>query len=744
MKASVPFRSSGVPFLSRTAFLQSRTELTVPQKVFFSRAKHAESAIDGSFSLRLVPPTLLAAEKEEAKAVLTLFLKKQGLSNAVAARTINKSDLFVDHLVSRLHSVHKSRYLVGRELTTLEIRDALIPYLETLLDEYGPILVDVVENFPDPPVKEKSEENVQKQPLAENSVASVSPSTPSVDSRKLKALARVSDVSPTGKLPSHIVYLIELGMELEAIREVIRKFPAFAYYSLEGKIKPVVEFLLDLGIRGRQEAMGESHIPLPPLLTYSRQKLKATVDFLYEMGLSADNVSKVLTRCPNIISYSVEDKLRPTADYFRSLGVDVALLLHRSPQTFGLSIEGNLKPVTEFFLERGYSLGDVATMISRYGALYTFSLPENLMPKWEFFLTMVYPKSELIKFPQYFGYSLEDRIKPRYETMRKCGVQFPHRRRKLPIAWRNMSTAAQSFNGNLKVEDVVVLSSFQLVNKVNKLYSMMLFGRVLFNDLYAVNLILANQNMMIISQKALAGLRRINLEGLRWRIFDAKGQVLGRLASQISTVVQGKDKPTYTPNRDEGDMCIVINAKDVCVTGRKMTDKFYHWHTGYIGHLKERSLKDQMAKDPTEVIRKAVLRMLPRNKLRDDRDRKLRIFAESEHPFGDRPLEPYVMPARQVREMRPRARRAMIRAQKKAEQQEQGGLSFVWLSAYTLLLQYLMNTKMLESALCAWLGIQLEMTSNDSVEMDKIPLLVYPLDSVESDLVDVLQSCLRI
>ncbi|KAH1195221.1 50S ribosomal protein L13 [Glycine max] len=146
-------------------------------------------------------------------------------------------------------------------------------------------------------------------------------------------------------------------------------------------------------------------------------------------------------------------------------------------------------------------------------------------------------------------------------------------------------------------------------------------------------------------KKAAAGLRRINLDGLRWRVFDAKGQVLGRLASQIATVVQGKDKPTYTPNRDDGDM--------------------------YIGHLKQRTLKDQMAKDPTEVIRKAVLRMLPRNKLRDDRDRKLRIFPGSEHPFVDRPLEPYVMPPRSVREMRPRARRAMIRAQKKAEQQQQ-------------------------------------------------------------------------
>jgi len=175
-------------------------------------------------------------------------------------------------------------------------------------------------------------------------------------------------------------------------------------------------------------------------------------------------------------------------------------------------------------------------------------------------------------------------------------------------------------------------------------------------------------------KKALAGLRRINLEGLRWRIFDAKGQVLGRLASQISTVIQGKDKPTYAPNRDDGDMCIVLNAKDICVTGRKLTDKVYYWHTGYVGHLKERSLKDQMAKDPTEVIRKAVMRMLPRNKLRDDRDRKLRIFAGGEHPFSDRPLEPYVMPPRQVREFRPRVRRAMIRAEKKAEQQKQGGM----------------------------------------------------------------------
>lgn len=307
-------------------------------------------------------------------------------------------------------------------------------------------------------MKERTEEIPQSPATKESSVTFVSPSDALLDSKKLKALARVSEISSTGKLPPHITYLVELGMDLEAIREVIRRFPAFAYYSLDRKIKPVVEFLLDLGISKsdiptiiskRPQLCGislsENLIPtmtfleklgvdkrqwakviyrFPALLTYSRLKLKGTVDFLYEVGLSAENVGKVLTRCPNIISYSVDDKLRPTVEYFNSLGVDVALLLQRSPQTFGLSIEANLMPLTEFFLKNGYSIEDVRTMISRYGALYTFSLASNLIPKWEFFLTMDYPKSELVKFPQYFGYSLEDRIKPRYAIVKEKGVKL--------------------------------------------------------------------------------------------------------------------------------------------------------------------------------------------------------------------------------------------------------------------------------------------------------------------------------
>ncbi|CAK9320327.1 unnamed protein product [Citrullus colocynthis] len=445
MRAASAVRFARIFFMPNGSLITTqRVQVSFPRKLFSCRAKF-DSEIDGSANLKVVSPALLTAEKEEAKAVLTLFLKKQGLSNAIAARTINKSDLFIDHLVLRLHLIHKSRYLVGRELTTLEIRDALNPYLESLFEEHGTHLVHAVENFPNPPIKEKTATTVP-----------VSNST--IDTRKLRAISRVSEIGPTGKLRPQVLYLIEHGLNLDQIIEITRRFPAFPYYSLEGKIKPVIEFFLDLGVpksdipvilHKRPQLCGisltENLKPtmiflenlgvdkkkwakviyrFPALLTYSKQKVEATTSFLYEMGLSEESVGKILTRCPNIISYSIEEKLRPTAEYFHSLGVDVAVLLYRSPQTFGLSIEANLKPVTQFFFERGYSMEDVRTMISRYGALYTFSLAENLVPKWDFFLTMGYSKSELIKFPQYFGYSLQGRIKPRYAIMKQSQVML--------------------------------------------------------------------------------------------------------------------------------------------------------------------------------------------------------------------------------------------------------------------------------------------------------------------------------
>lgn len=421
-----------------------RVQLKIFQRFFICKAKTYEPAVAGDFDFAAIPSSLLAAEREEAKAVLSLFLREQGLSNAVAARIINKSDCFIDHLISKLHTIHKSRYLVGRELTTLEIRSALVPYLKSLLEEHGDVLVDVVESFPNPPGSKRSV------------LTSVTVTGPS--SKKERAIARVSQRSPEGLLPKHVLYLMDLGMDLDQIKGIVRRFPAFAYYNLDRKIKPVVEFFLELGVPPsdiptilykRPQLCGisfsENLKPMmsylesfgvdnsqwakviyrfPALLTYSRQKVKASVDYLSELGVSEKKIGKILTRCPHIISYSVEDKLKPTVDYFRSMGIDVASLIHKCPQTFGLSIEANLKPVTKFFLDKGYSIEEVGIMVYRYGSLYTFSLSDNLIPKWNFFLTMEYPRSELVKFPHYFGYSLEDRTKPRYRRVKECGVRI--------------------------------------------------------------------------------------------------------------------------------------------------------------------------------------------------------------------------------------------------------------------------------------------------------------------------------
>ena len=120
----------------------------------------------------------------------------------------------------------------------------------------------------------------------------------------------------------------------------------------------------------------------------------------------------------------------------------------------------------------------------------------------------------------------------------------------------------------------------------------------------------------------------------QWHLIDAKDQVLGRMATGIATLLMGKHKPTYLPNIDSGDYVVVINAKHVALTGSKRKKKLYRWHTGYPGGLKEASAETLLEKKPEEVVRKAVLRMLPKNRLRSERARKLRIFADEKHTHG--------------------------------------------------------------------------------------------------------------
>ena len=133
----------------------------------------------------------------------------------------------------------------------------------------------------------------------------------------------------------------------------------------------------------------------------------------------------------------------------------------------------------------------------------------------------------------------------------------------------------------------------------------------------------------------IARIKNVVTDGLRYRLADARGEVLGRFAACVSRVLQGKDKPTYEPHRAEGDVVVVTNAKDIVLTGRKLEDKKYYRHTGYVGNLVTRTAKEMMEREPTFLIRKAVERMLPKNKLRKDMMRKLRVFPGETHAFDD-------------------------------------------------------------------------------------------------------------
>jgi large subunit ribosomal protein L13 len=117
-----------------------------------------------------------------------------------------------------------------------------------------------------------------------------------------------------------------------------------------------------------------------------------------------------------------------------------------------------------------------------------------------------------------------------------------------------------------------------------------------------------------------------------WYVVDAEGQTLGRLASEIAKVLRGKHKPIYTPHLDTGDFVVVINAEKVHVTGRKMDQKMYYRHSGYPGGLTAVTLRDQLQKHPTRVIRSAVKGMLPHNRLGRAMMRKLKVYAGDAHP----------------------------------------------------------------------------------------------------------------
>jgi len=129
----------------------------------------------------------------------------------------------------------------------------------------------------------------------------------------------------------------------------------------------------------------------------------------------------------------------------------------------------------------------------------------------------------------------------------------------------------------------------------------------------------------------------------RWYLVDADGKTLGRLATRVADTLRGKDKPQYTPHIDTGDFVVVVNAEKVAVTGDKLDKKRYYRHSGYPGGIRSRTLREELERRPTEVVRKAVKGMLPRNRLGRAQLTKLKVYAGPDHPHEAQAPQPLAL-----------------------------------------------------------------------------------------------------
>jgi large subunit ribosomal protein L13 len=131
----------------------------------------------------------------------------------------------------------------------------------------------------------------------------------------------------------------------------------------------------------------------------------------------------------------------------------------------------------------------------------------------------------------------------------------------------------------------------------------------------------------------------------RWLLIDATDQVVGRLAVQIANIIRGKHRPEYTPHVDTGEFVVVVNAEKVRFTGNKLETKTYHWYTRYPGGLKEARARDLITTHPDRILREAVRRMVPRNRLGRQQMTKLKIYAGPNHPHqAQQPVELKLVP----------------------------------------------------------------------------------------------------
>src|SRR5699024_6706251 len=127
----------------------------------------------------------------------------------------------------------------------------------------------------------------------------------------------------------------------------------------------------------------------------------------------------------------------------------------------------------------------------------------------------------------------------------------------------------------------------------------------------------------------------------KWFVVDAEGKTLGRLSSEVATILRGKHKPTYTPHVDTGDHVIIINAEKIELTGKKLTDKIYYRHTGHVGGIKSRTALEMRTNYPEKMLELSIKGMLPKGSLGNQMYRKLHVYAGSEHPHAAQKPETY-------------------------------------------------------------------------------------------------------
>ncbi|KAG0615823.1 hypothetical protein M758_5G069600 [Ceratodon purpureus] len=219
-------------------------------------------------------------------------------------------------------------------------------------------------------------------------------------------------------------YLATL-MVTRDVPKLVKRYAEVLVLDPQRKMAPMVNYLITLGVA--KERIGKVILRRPQLLGYTILGLQPTVQYLIELGVKPELLGKVISTAPQVLTLNVEEKLKPVVEFFRSMGLnkerDIEMLLVRNAQILCCSIEKNLRPKFVYFKGLGLTEKSIANMIVLFPSMLGQSIEGSLAPKFNYLIhDMNRPVEEIVQFPQYFGYSLEKRIKPRHELLKDKAI----------------------------------------------------------------------------------------------------------------------------------------------------------------------------------------------------------------------------------------------------------------------------------------------------------------------------------